>query len=130
MYIGYRFPQTSIDDGTQYYFTLEYFLYPKTNGNWWLSYNGQWVGYYPGMLYRGGPLATSASKIDYGGETVGATIFPPMGSGMLAHEWWKHAAFQRNIYYISDPTHGFYATLEPREPSPSCYTVLTRNKTG
>jgi Neprosin len=125
--LGGVFPQTSIDGGTQYYFTLEYFLY---QGNWWLNLGGQWIGYYPGTLYKGGPLATSAKLIEYGGETVGTTTWPPMGSDMLASAWWTHAAFQRNVYYISDATDAFDATLISEQPSPSCYTNLTRNNSG
>jgi hypothetical protein len=130
--LGGALPQTSIDGDTQYYFTLEYFLY---QGNWWLSLNGQWIGYYPGTLYRGGPLATSAAKIAYGGETAvplpvtSTTVFPPMGSE-FAKAWWTHAAFQRNIYFFSDPTHAVIADLTKSEPSPNCYTDLKRYNSG
>jgi Neprosin len=126
-FLGHGFPNYSVDGGAQYYLTLEYFLY---SGNWWLNLNGQWVGYYPGTLFAGGPLARSASVIDYGGETIGTTAWPPMGSGKFASAWWTHAAFQRNIYFFPDTVHAVNATLSPDVTSPGCYTDITRNNTG
>ncbi len=60
------------------------------------------IGYYPDSLYNGGALAGNANEIDYGGETVGTTTFPPMGSGHFAEEGWQKAAYQQNIGYY-DP---------------------------
>ena len=59
--------------------------YSLTGGRWWLYYNGtsgsNAIGYYPVTLYGGGPLASKATEIDYGGETVGTTSFPPWAAG-------------------------------------------------
>ncbi len=126
-YFGGVFSQISTDGGVQYEFSLEYFLY---QGNWWLNIAGTWVGYYPGVLYHGGPLATAASVIQYGGETFGPTIWPPMGSGKFASAWWTHAAYQRNIFYLASPTRSFWAILTSYAPSPSCYTDIIGNNTG
>jgi hypothetical protein len=126
-YFGGVFSQVSTDGGPQYEFTLEYFLY---QGNWWLNINGTWVGYYPGALYNGGPLATAASVIQYGGETFGPTIWPPMGSGEFAGSWWTRAAYQRNIFYLASPTQAFWAILFSYAPSPSCYTDIIGNNSG
>jgi Neprosin len=137
----------SVDGGTQYYFTTEYYFYL---GNWWLNLNGEWVGYYPATppnsVYQeynndvqtttNGPLATSASEIDYGGETfarpTAATVWPSMGSGEFAEAdlGWTHAAFERNIYFYSSTTTAKVAHLEPRMPSPTCYTIVNSNDSG
>lgn len=81
--------------------------YWHTGGCWWLYYNGtsgsNAIGYYPDLLYKGSALAGNASDIDFGGETVGTTTFPPMGSGHFANEGGQKAAYQRTIgYYKSE----------------------------
>ena len=62
------------------------------------------IGYYPASIYNNGALSRHAESIDYGGETVGTTSFPPMGSGAFANAGWQKAAYQRQIYYF--PTAG------------------------
>ena len=74
----------SVPGGAQYTMELTYW---HTGGRWWLYYNGtagtNAIGYYPDTIYKGGALTGNASEIDYGGETVGTTSFPPMGSGVI-----------------------------------------------
>jgi hypothetical protein len=115
----------SVSGGPQYTMELAYWL---TGGRWWLYYNGtsgsNAIGYYPVTLYQGGPLASKATEIDYGGETVGTTSFPPMGSGAFANQGWQKAAYQRTIGYWP-PTGGamINASLTPVQGWPSCYTA-------
>ena len=78
----------------------------------------------PDSLYKGGALAGHATEIDYGGETVGTTSFPAMGSGAFANQGWQHAAYQRNIGYW--PPQGgamIDANLNPSQGWPGCYTA-------
>jgi hypothetical protein len=115
----------SVSGGAQYSMELAYWL---TGGRWWLYYNGtsgsNAIGYYPVTLYAGGPLATKATEIDYGGETVGTTSFPPMGSGEFASAGWQHAAYQRTIGYWPPPGGAMInASLTPVQGWPSCYTA-------
>ncbi len=114
---------TSVVGGPQYNMELAYF---HTGGLWWLYYNGtsgsNAIGYYPDSLYQGGALAGNASEIDYGGETVGTTTFPPMGSGHFAEEGWQKAAFQRTIAYYT-PQAMVNASLTPSQAWPNCYTA-------
>jgi hypothetical protein len=49
---------------------------------------------------------------------------------MRASAWWTHAAFQKNVYYIKDATTGSYAALSVSQPSPGCYTDITKNNSG
>ena len=115
----------SVTGGPQYRMELAYWL---TGGRWWLYYNGtsgsNAIGYYPVSLYSGGALAAHATEIDYGGETVGTTTFPPMGSGAFANQGWQRAAYQRTIGYWP-PTGGamINANLTPSQAWPSCYTA-------
>jgi outer membrane protein assembly factor BamB len=96
--LGGALSPVSQTGGTQAELELAWYL---SAGNWWLFLNGSAVGYYPGSQYKGGPLGTSAATIDYGGETVGTTSWPPMGSGTFANGGYRKAAYQRTIYYFA-----------------------------
>jgi hypothetical protein len=115
----------STPGGTQYEFQLQWKLY---QGNWWLFLQGNGtfdaVGYYPGSIYRGGQLSQYATEIDYGGETVGTTSWPPMGSGAFASAGWQQAAYQRAIFYTDMADNGQWSSLNTSQPSPTCYTLI------
>ncbi len=110
--------------GAQYELALAAYLYA---GNWWLYAggfgSGNAIGYYPASLYGAGPLATHASNVDYGGEVVDVTAWPPMGSGAFASDWWTHAAYQRDIE--SFPTGGGTqnTSLTGVQDSANCFTI-------
>jgi Neprosin len=97
-----------------------FYLY---EGNWWLAIQGNWIGYYPGSLYRGGQLAHYATEIQYGTEGVGSNVWPGEGSGNSASAGFGHAAYQRNVYYINLSNSGVPASLKAYEPSPNCYQI-------
>jgi hypothetical protein len=128
--LGASFSHYSTPGGTQYEFDLQWQL---SGGNWWLFLGGsgspQAVGYYPTTLYGNGQLANFATAIDYGGEVVGTTSWPQMGAGVPASRGFRHAAYQRQIFYgdLSAATH--WSTLTP-VASPrlrgrgSCYSIF------
>ena len=125
LHLGAGFSNYSTAGGQQYEFTLTRYLY---NGNWWLAYGSTWVGYYPGSIYLGGPLATNSTVIDFGGEVVGTTNWPPMGGGSFASAGYAHAAYQRlDWYYYNAAGNNAWANLTPAQPSPHCYTDNTFN---
>jgi Neprosin/Neprosin activation peptide len=117
----------SIAGGQQYQIELAYW---HANGRWWLYMNGTQgtnaIGYYPDTLYGNGALKTAAAEIDYGGETVGTTSFPAMGSGAFANQGWQHAAYQSAIGYWP-PAGGALvnANLTASQAWPGCYTAQT-----
>ncbi len=122
---GMSLSLVSVIGGPQYVMELAYW---HTGGRWWLYYNGtagsNAIGYYPDSLYKGGALTHNATEIDYGGETVGTTSFPQMGSGHFASEGWQKAAYQRTIGYY--PVAGgapVNANLTPSASWPGCYTA-------
>jgi len=119
--LGSSYQNYSTNDGTQY----ETFMgFQFSNGNWWLLANNEWVGYYPGSIYKGGQMAKYAELIEYGGETVGSPSYPPMGSGLFASAWWTHAAYQRNINYFDLSNNLFEASgLTAMETTPRYYTL-------
>lgn len=83
-------------------------------------------GFRPDTLYGGGGLASYATVIDYGGETVRRTTFPPMGSGAFANQHWQHAAYQHTIgYYAPLGAALVNANLTINQEWPSNYTAET-----
>jgi hypothetical protein len=117
-------PPWSTSGGAQYELQIAYFL---SGGKWWLYVNGtsgsNAIGYYPVSLYNGGAMATGASEIDYGGEVVGTTSWPPMGSGAFANAGYGKACYQRQIQYYPVGGGIVDASLTGSQPSPKCYTV-------
>ncbi|MGX7002453.1 neprosin family prolyl endopeptidase [Caballeronia sp. KNU42] len=121
--IGGALSPWSIPGGQQYEVQVAFYLY---QGRWWLYVGGEAgsnaIGYYPASIYRNGAMASGATSIDYGGETVGTSSWPPMGSGALASAGWQHAAYQRDIRYY--PPGGGTANAGLAGSATSrCYTV-------
>ena len=131
VHLGASFTNFSPPGGTQYEIELHWFL---SGGKWWFYYGGgdaaHAVGYYPASLYSSGPLATQGSEVDYGGETVGTTSWPPMGSGKPPKRGFGYAAYQRLIHYYTTGDLFANTTLIPNQPSPSCYKIKLFNNSS
>lgn len=131
--LGGSLSPVSTSGSAQYVIRMQWQLY---QGNWWLFVKGSGdyiaVGYYPGSLYKKGPLATAAQEIDYGGETASddSGNAGNMGSGQFASAGWSHAAYQSTIYYIDTNQVGQWASLNPSQATPTCYSVDLHNKTA
>jgi hypothetical protein len=125
--VGIAFDAVSVSGGLQAEAEVCFLL---SGGNWWLFINGtdaaHAVGYYPVSLYKGGPMSTKAAEIDYGGETVGTTTYPPMGSGGFAAAGAGRAAYQRNIYYFTSSSGAEAAALTPAQEWAASYTIDLR----
>jgi hypothetical protein len=114
----------SVPDGGQYELQFYWEFYA---GNWWLNYNGTWIGYYPGSVYHGGQLTKYSNLLEFGSESVGTTVWPAEGSGLWANNGWTYAAYQRELWYIAPNTtySTYWDTLTPETPSPACYTITS-----
>lgn len=103
---------------------MAWYLY---QGNWWLYLSGtsanNAVGYYPASLFGSGPLASNAKGIDYGGEVVDTSTWPPMGSGAFASAGWQQAAYQRDIYYFAVGGGAQNGALTGVQNSANCFTI-------
>jgi hypothetical protein len=126
--VGLAFLQTSVAGAEQSEVELIVLL---ADGKWWLFVNGEGaphaVGYYPTTLFQNGPMATGATEIDYGGETVSPDAYPPMGSGAFASEGYKKAAYQRNIFYFPPGADAEDAALKASQGWPDSYTVAVEH---
>ena len=133
--LGGGFTHYSVVGQKIYQIVLSYWLH---GGKWWLKFNNTWVGYYPAAQYAQGGLTTGlyrgAAEIDYGGETVGTTIWPPMGSGQWPTKGPLYAAEHLKIRFFTTKTGSapamHNATLTAQQPSPRCYKIIVHNNSA
>ena len=122
--IGGAVGPVSSYNGQQYELEIAVYLHA---GNWWIYVHGgaaaNAIGYYPAKQYGNGDLATHATLIDYGGETVGTTSFPGMGSSHFASEGWTKACYQRQIQVYPQAGGAQDASLTAQVGWPKCYTA-------
>jgi hypothetical protein len=58
-----------------------------------------------------------------GGETVGGTSYPPMGSGEFAAASYPRAAYHRLIGYVDTAYNYQTPSLTTDQPTPYCYSI-------
>jgi hypothetical protein len=99
-----------------------------SGGNWWISHNGNWLGYYPGGLFE--LINTKGCQAHWYGEvfdpTPGNWTNTNMGSGQYASQGYGKAAYVRDPYYHDannvshwlDANFAFGAGIQ----DPDCYT--------
>jgi hypothetical protein len=120
LHLGAGFSNYSLYGSSQYEIQLQYYLYA---GNWWLRVGGNWVGYYPATIYRGGELTYYSNLLEFGSESVGTTVWPGEGSGFFAANGFGWAGYQRLIYYSNLSNTSIWTGLTAATPSPKCYSI-------
>jgi hypothetical protein len=73
---------------------FHHYVIRNYGGNWWIAYNGDWMGYFPGALWNGS--FQSAGLLQWFGEVAAPFSYPctDMGSGALpGGAWWANANF-------------------------------------
>jgi len=129
--LGGGFTNYSVTDGVQFDFEAEFYIFEK---NMWLAINGVWVGYYPESLYCSptacGQLTKHATFMEFGSESYvegsnATTVWPKEGSGEFSKGGFRKAAYQRDLYYLTNTSGGFLWDSLPhtQELSPHCYTI-------
>lgn len=132
IYPGVIVGPSSIYNGTQYDIYVHW-AKAGSSGDWWLSVNNQWVGYYPRALFSSTGLQSNAAKIDFGGEVTNASVWnhssSDMGSGQFSSAWWQHAAYMRMLRYNDSNPYGSALTwaeatnVTPTQTNANCYDV-------
>jgi PKD repeat protein len=102
--LGGSFTSYSTVGGAQYDISLAYFRDLSAPYNWWLKFNGTWVGYYPNSLFDSQGIANYSDRTDFGGEIVnnqtgGLHTTTQMGSGRFPSEGLGAAAYTNRIQY-------------------------------
>jgi hypothetical protein len=125
---------TSAEDGQQVIVQIRYEL---LEGNWWLSVNDVFVGYYPASLFMPGQsrfnsLGDHADQITFGGEVLSMEPDPvtsrtSMGSGFFAEGGLGRACFVSNMEIQSD-RRGTMAPLNGNQyaDNPGLYDVQSQ----
>lgn len=124
--MGSALSPTSVVGGQQWEMDLAVYLF---QGNWWIYSGGtaasDTIGYYPTSLFGNGQMASKATDVVFGGETVTKQVsWPAMGSGGFASAGWQQAAYQRQIYLFPTAGGAQWAGLTEVNPSASCYTLV------
>ncbi|HEY0754517.1 MAG TPA: neprosin family prolyl endopeptidase [Ktedonobacteraceae bacterium] len=100
--------------------THQYFI-QFVNGDWWVGYQGQWIGDFPGSLW--GNTFTSATEIQWFGEVVTRQSVPcsQMGDGL--HGGKQNSAVINNMYlYVGSKS--VRANAQPNTVTNSQYYSL------
>jgi hypothetical protein len=98
-------------------------------GNWWVSVNGVWMGYYQNGMFAINGMRFQADQAGWGGEVFDAAAHvgsssTDMGSGLFPWEGFGRAAYMRNLGVQVDQL----GTIAPftgtwRCEKPSCYDI-------
>ncbi|CAN1286389.1 hypothetical protein LINPERPRIM_LOCUS19284 [Linum perenne] len=103
------------------------------NGNWWLIYQGEEIGYWPAELFKN--LNTTAKLIEWGGCVVNTKvgkfeIASEMGSGHYPTEGFGKAAFFSNLGFVIEDGEFMDADgLVLQKSKPGCYNIDLNDKT-
>lgn len=120
---GIALAPVSTVGGTQYTSRFEILL---SGGNWWISHNGNWLGYYPGSLFN--LINSGGCQAHWYGEVYDPTptdwTWTNMGSGLLASGGFGQAAYIMTPYYTAPSGVSFWpdGALSAPPSDVACYT--------
>ena len=119
---GIALTPVSTVGGTQYTSRFEILL---SGGNWWISHNGNWLGYYQG--FRFDLISSSGCEAHWYGEVFDPTptdwTWTNMGSGLLASGGFGQAAYVMTPVYTAPWGVAYYPDGALSAPGdPACYT--------
>ncbi|CAN1286388.1 hypothetical protein LINPERPRIM_LOCUS19284 [Linum perenne] len=125
-------PISKYGDDNQQIVTIA-FRRDLNNGNWWLIYQGEEIGYWPAELFKN--LNTTAKLIEWGGCVVNTKvgkfeIASEMGSGHYPTEGFGKAAFFSNLGFVIEDGEFMDADgLVLQKSKPGCYNIDLNDKT-
>jgi len=107
-----------IVDFHQHGYGIEFF-----QGNWWIWYGTQWIGYFPGTLWHN--QFTQAGLTEWFGEVAEPQVEPfpcstQMGNGLFGQS--NSSAAVSNMFLIVNGQ-GVRANAQPYQPTPHYYNV-------
>lgn len=127
-----RLTSSSTYDGTQVELRI---IVKNYYGNLWIYANNEWIGYYPGSLFRKDGLRSEANKVSWYGEIVdaddGYATYTDMGSGSHAAAGYRKAAYMRNLKYF-ETNRGLPSDYRgtPIVSDSRCYSLATWYASG
>ncbi|KAL8092065.1 hypothetical protein AgCh_034374 [Apium graveolens] len=123
---GWMVSQELFGDNNTRLFT---FWTDPNDGNWWMRYNNENIGYWPASLFTN--LDDGATYIVWGGEVVnvasgGQHTTTQMGSGNFPGEEYKKASYFRNIQVVDGSNQLRDAKdVKTLTEQSSCYDIQT-----
>ncbi len=85
------------------YFVIQLFQPAVGTKQWWIGYNGFWLGYYDTSLFKKTEMSTKGCEVSWYGEVFDSTptswTSTDMGSGLYANTSFGNAAYFRDPYY-------------------------------
>jgi hypothetical protein len=119
---GIALSPVSTVGGTQYTSRFEILL---SGGNWWVSHNNNWLGYYPGIRFN--LIPSSGCQAHWYGEVFDPTpadwTWANMGSGLFASGGFGQAAYVMTPFYTAPSGVAYWPDGALSAPSdPACYT--------
>ncbi len=72
------------------------------SGNWWISYQYEWIGYFPGTLWNN--TFTQTGLVQWFGEVAASTAYPCTDMGNGQHPAYTTAAKVNNIAFYGTTT--------------------------
>ena len=92
----------------------------EEDGNWWVSFDNIFVGYFPATLFNN---FSEPEAVGWGGVVVNPPngISPPMGSGLFPDGNYKHVGSFRQIQYRDN-------TGKLNVPQDLFYDIIIDNK--
>lgn len=106
----------TLTQGSAKSFGIQYDATTPTGGGWWVSYNGNWVGYFPSSLWTSAtPSVTTYTNSDYVqffGEVASSVTTPcsDMGTGTAGSTGALPAAYFGSITYLNGPAYALNTT--------------------
>lgn len=104
--LGGKLTLSSTAGGSQY--SSKFFIFKdgaSPTGNWWLFYDGVWVGYYPYTEFSSSGLRNNATIFDFGGEidddSSSRHTRTDMGSGYQPSSGFGYSAYIRAIRWVN-----------------------------
>jgi len=107
---------TVASNGSQHLYAIEYYA-----GNWWLYYDTQWIGYFPGSIWSNkGVTFTQVGLIQWFGEvSSGGGSNTQMGNGIFGSN--SGSASVNSAAVITTPSSSVSASATLNATDPSCY---------
>jgi hypothetical protein len=105
-------PGMLLNENIQPLFTISF-----QAGNWWLGYQSEWIGHFPGSLWGGGFTQTGLVQLFGEVDATGKTTCTDMGNGEPASQ--ANSASIIAITYQNGPG----VSLSTVETHPAAYTV-------
>ncbi|XP_072993780.1 protein neprosin-like [Typha latifolia] len=106
-------------------------LKDPSSGNWWMYFQGIYVGYWPAILFT--QLSYYATWVEWGGEIAnirryGVHTETDMGSGHFAGEGFGKACYIKNLW-TADWTGQLYPvqSITTYADHPNCYNAISYN---